>query len=246
MSLRNAALDHGVKCTDTCKLFFGVYPYSLVTAIPQALIDHKTEAKGEYFDECDRRRAFLAPFIRSGAKAPKLPAISPSLSAINREYRDGVNDLIADIVDDNAEALSTGYQVAFNRTNITFYVRDEATATALIEDNPGLFLSVTAPHSTDAQRYLEACADRRIMVRENLFEGKFEYRIDFKRDPEERYDDLDIRVEKLIFHDKSYWLGATRKLYLNGEQDLILARLGLSQHIERITRCVLRDTVSAA
>lgn len=245
MALREMALNLGVKCKDTCKLFFGVYPYSLVLPVPQELIDDKAEAISNYNKVAERRRQMVGEYLKRGESSPKLREIKPSLHQIKTAFARGVDDIIARLETANAHILPGDHYVTFNRSNITIYVKEEATALALLNANKGVFSAISEPHSEEVNRFLSQCSEKRIVVRQHRFEGEFEFRIDFKAEADKNYEALDARVEKMLFAKKLYSRGAARKLYLNGEDDLILARMALDDRIETITKCVLRSEVPA-
>lgn len=243
MMLRETALARGVKCKDTCKLFFGFYPYSLTTPVPKKLIKNKDAAIAHYNKIAEQRRNKLKPYHKAGKTPPRLPAIEPSIRKINLTYKRGVEEIITDLVETYEDILAPDeYYVAFNRANITFYVRNEETAVALLKRS-NVFVSVTEPHSPEVEQFLTKHADKRVVVRESLFSDEFDYRVEFKWKPDQDYAELDARVERMIFQKKSYSYGTYRKLYLYGDDDLILARLGLGEWIDNITKCVLRSKV---
>lgn len=229
MSLRETALNLGVKRQDTCKLFYGTYPYSLTTKVPLHLIEERQEATDKFWKSLQARRV---------AKVVGFAATQKSTSAIRTAFNEKVKDHIWDIAQANADILGEEWDYTYNAKTITFYVLREQTVEQLLKNNPSLFVRFNDPHNEKSAAFLSR-GDPKVLVRQCLFEGEFEYRIAFKPAPGFDYDNLDERVNRLYFTKKSYSYGMkSRTLYLNGDDDLFLARMGLEEEIEKITKCV--------
>jgi hypothetical protein len=231
MSLREVALNLGVKRKDTCKLFYGQYPYSVTMSIPQQLIDDKKNHMLEYWRNLQRRKA---------DKPTSWTMAMRSISAIRKHFNQRVKAHVADFIAGNRDILKGNYLQTHSPTSFTVYLLDAQTTQALIENNDDV-IRYTDPYNDKCAEYL-AKGDPKVLVRQNLFEGEHEFRITFK--PSEDYASLDARVETLKFFKRSYNYGAkVRALCVSGEDDLFLARLGLEDQIEQITKCVLTTEV---
>lgn len=231
MSLHEIALTHGVKRSDTCKLFWGIFGYSIKMKIPYEFIDERREGVQKFWSKNQYMR---------------WRDITPSMADINQVYRDKLNGFIDDIIDKNLTILSGNrddfYYLA-SGANVTFYLKNPDSVATLIESNPGCFFAYTAPASEKVAHRLEELAGKKVEVRKTPFYGEFPYRIIFKW--ERSYAALDERVHALQFEDSLYSEGETRILYIKSEDDFFLAKLGLQDRIDQVTECLTVEEVEA-
>ncbi len=237
MSLRETALDLGVKRKDTCKLFYGIYPYSLTAKIPQRFVEEKQHRNDEFWQALRRRTAAVKKRQPVGwVKAQH------SLRSIRLAFNANVKKHISRLIERNAHILEgDDFYYTFSPTTYTLYVKSAEIAERLLLNNKKTFSRLSDPYNDKCADYL-AKADPKVIVRQNLFEGNHEFRIEFK--PNDQFGHLDERVEALRFCRRNYsYNSMSRTLYLTGDEDLFLARMGLEDQIERITKCVLTDNI---
>lgn len=228
MSIHNIAKAQGLTRTDTTKLFWGTYAFSLKTTIPEEFHEERRERLHQFWIK---------------AKTEKWTKVRPTLGQIHGDYRQTLQDHIDKIVEDNLAILSVNafYHNSGDKNTI-FYLKSKEAAEALLADNVGLFHTYSAPSSDAVHAHLLAVADEKVEVRERGWYGEFDHKIVFKW--QAKYHDLDNRVEALQFEDSLYSKGENRILYVSGDDDFFLAKLALSERIDSVTRCVTADEIN--
>lgn len=222
MSLHEIARTHGVQRTDTCKLFWGQYGYSLKMSIPEDFHEERREALGDFWDR---------------HKKGRWKDYQPALRQIHATYRKQLQDHIDTIIDKNLVALEADdFYYQSSDKNTTFYLKSAKVVAVLLANNPGVFHTYSAPRSELVEAHLNDTAGKRVSVREKGWYGEFDHKIVFKWAAD--YKSLDERVAALRFADSIYSEGDTRILYVTGDDDYFLAKLALSDCIDSVHRCV--------
>jgi hypothetical protein len=231
MSLHELALAQGVKRSDTCKLFWGIYSHCLKFRIPEDLLEERRENHHQFWKK-----------VKKGAK---WTSIRPSLRDINADFRRELQTMIDDVIDSSEDDLvDVEYYYQTSDANVTFYFKDAAPVAALITNNPGFFHAYTAPASDVVAQRLQEVAGKKVEIRKKPFYGEFPYRMTMKW--ARSYEELDARVSTLAFEDSVYSLGDQRVLYVRTEDDFFLAKIALSDQIEKVTECLTVKEIEQA
>jgi hypothetical protein len=227
MSLHEVAQADGLVRTDTCKLFWGIYPYSLKMPIPEDFLEERREAISTFWEKC---------------KGQRWSDVQPGMKEIHGAYRKQLQEVIDTVIDKNIVALKADdFYYQSSEKNTTFYVKSAKVAAVLINNNPGVFHTYSAPRSDAVEAHLHEVAGKRIEVRETGWFGEYDHKVIFKW--QHNYEALDARVEALKFEESLYSKGCSRILYVLGDDDFFLAKLALSDRIESVTRCVTVEAV---
>jgi hypothetical protein len=225
MDLHQEALTQGVKRKDSCKLFWGLYPYSLKIAVPDCLNEDRLEALHGFWK-----------------KANKVgwTKVQPPLRAIRAQHKERLQEYLNEIIRANSEHFNDDHYYLANEGSpfVTFYVKTKEAAAGLIRGNPGLFLEYHAPPCADAEETMREMLGKKVEVRRKLYHGEYDHRILFKW--QTNFEDLDARVTNICFEDSLYVEGRiNRLLYVKGDDDFFLAKLALQDRIKSVTMCVL-------
>lgn len=245
MSIDEVAASQGIRRKNTHNLFWGLYGYSLQYPIPQKWNEQRA----------NRVMRFWATAKHVDAK--EMRRIKPRLDEIHDEHKTRVAQLIDDIIEANPQLedgefyYSSNDPVGAKRSFITFYLKNESDAVKMLTNMPNQFTLVTRPPSKAMHDKMTEVAGKKVVVRENgwfAFDkkapaGGFTYKVELGTDfySEATQQDIVHRVKNISFVNSLFSEGKSLYLYLNSEDDLFLAKLGLSQFIKQITECIITD-----
>ena len=134
-----------------------------------------------------------------------------------------------------------------NDKTFSFFFKAKDDAKLFIDNNKENIISVYRP---DSEKQIEALiTDRKLVLREHLFWGKYKYCIEFKQQSsldDEQY--LDDRITEL-FHKPNknrfyYTYSKRRRLYLQRETDIFHVKIALYDKIFNQTEALLKKDIS--
>lgn len=240
MSLIAKARSLGIRHKETCNLFWGEYPYSLQHPIPSEWGEERA-ARVSRFWELNRNLS-----KKDWAESSK------KINKIHAAHKARIEALMAGIIEANPHLLDVDFYylpydpTGVRKTYVTFYLKEEETATRMLENLPNSFSAVSAPTSGKTLAIMREHAGKKVVVRKRgwyAFDkaapaGGFDLKVKMKRNSAIRNEIIN-RVENIKFEYSSFTHGADLVLYLKGDDDLMLATLAMGEYIDSVTRCVI-------
>lgn len=144
-------------------------------------------------------------------------------------------------------ADTTLWKATNNSSTFSFFFEAKSDAIHFIDNNKDNIVSVHRPENENQVAALNT--DRKLVLRDHLFWGKYKYCIEFKH--QSSLDDeqfLDNRIDEL-FHKPNknrffYTYSKRRRLYLQRETDIFHVKIALYDKILNQTEALLKKDIS--